>query len=86
MSDQRVEFVRLEIRTGMTMLKIAHTERSMQDPEASSKAIKNAHKALDTAKEFLSKLKAISDGELDELRIGMEELEQAIDQYERDSS
>jgi hypothetical protein len=81
-SDVQVNFIRTELQTGATMVKLAHTERAMPDTEAARQAIANAHTALKAAKRFLPTLKNLHVEILDELRRGIEELESAISRYE----
>ena len=81
-SEVQVNFIRTELQTGVTMVKLAHTERAMPDPEAARQAIANAHTALKAAKRFLPTLKKLHVEILDELRRGIEELESAISRYE----
>src|ERR1700704_2282325 len=56
-SDVQVNFIRTELQTGATMVKLAHTERSILEPEAARHAIANAHTVLNAAKRFLPTVK-----------------------------
>ena len=51
-SDVLVDFIRVELTTGATMVSLAHTERSIREPEAAAKAIANARNALAAASAF----------------------------------
>jgi hypothetical protein len=79
-----VDFIRVEIQTGTTMLTIARTERRLRELEAATKAITNARTALFTAKRFLSRLKNVGIGTLSELSRSISELESAIREYDDD--
>jgi hypothetical protein len=80
--DVEVNFIRVELETGFTMLSLARTERKIPDPAGAEKAIVNARKALRSAKRFLPMLKNIDSGTMGELRRGINELEGAIHQYD----
>jgi hypothetical protein len=79
--DTQVNFLRLELRTGKTMLAIAYTEQSMGDPQGVDQAITNARKALKTAKLFLPLVKSVSAETLGELERGVKDLQDAVEVF-----
>jgi len=81
-TDVQVNFIRTELQTGFTMLRLAHTEHEIHDLAGATQAIANAHTALDSAKRFASLLKDAPASILDELRRGIEDLEGGIRQFE----
>ena len=79
--DTQVNFLRIELRTGRTLVKLAHTERAMFDHESASKSIANARKALDAAKRFLPLVKDASAKTVADLRRGLKELQAEIEAF-----
>ena len=80
--DGQVNFIRMELKLGTTMLALARTERQMWELEGATKAIANARKALDSAKRFVSKLKNVDAATIGELMDGIRKLESAIRDYD----
>lgn len=83
-AEVQVNFIRLEIKTGYTMLDLARTERLLAERDAATKAIANAEKALACAKRFMPALKNVGTGTMGDLKRGIDELENAIRQYDND--
>jgi hypothetical protein len=61
-SDAELNFIRVDIKTGYTMLDLARTERLLAERDAATKAITNAEKALACAKRFMPALKNVGTG------------------------
>ena len=81
-SDAGLNFVRVEIEIGYTMLDLARTERLLLEWGGARQAITNARKALDCAKRFLPMLKSVDSGTLGDIGRGIDELESAIQRYD----
>ena len=69
-----VEFLRTELRTGLTMAKIA---RETQSPNKADRNRANARKAYDTALRFFAKT-SLTDEEAEELRGMITRLKSAL--------
>jgi hypothetical protein len=80
--DGQVNFIRMDLKLGTTMLALAYTERQMSELDGAKRAIANARKALDSAKRFLPTLKDVGAGTIGELTRGIRELESAILEYD----
>ena len=76
--DAEVDFIRVAVQTGITMMALARTERQLQEPTAALQAITKAREALESAKRFLPMLKDVGQGTLGDLRRAIAELESAI--------
>ena len=81
-ANVEIDFIRVGIQTGTTMLALARTERQLREWEAATKAIANARTALFGAKRFLSRLKNVGTGTMRELARGISELEGSISGYD----
>src|SRR5947209_5231253 len=75
--DQKVNFLRIELTIGRTMVKLAYTERGMLDQENAGIAILNAGRALETVRYFLPTV-ATSREVVDELQREADELHDCI--------
>ena len=78
----QIDFIRVELKIGTTMLALARTERQMRELDGATKSIANARKALDSAKRFLPTLKDVSAETISELMGGINKLENAIGEYD----
>jgi hypothetical protein len=73
-TNVELDFVRLQLQTGITMLNLAHTERELPDRKGAAQAITNARKALASARRFLFALANIDAGTTDQLGIEITKL------------
>jgi hypothetical protein len=80
----RVQFIRVEVKTGLTLAKLAQTERFLQDRAGADRAIGLARKALETARHFLPSL-ALTAAVKSELQQNIETLQTEIDRYHKSS-
>ncbi len=80
----RVNFIRVEVKTGLTLVKLAYTERFSRDRAGANRAIGLARKALETARHFLPKL-TLTSAVKQELQQGIDTLESEIGRYDNTS-
>ena len=82
-SDQtRIDFLRTELVTGLTLAMVAETERYIGDDTAATRCLELAEKAYFTLARFLSDpkhAKHVSDAQHRELTAGMDRLRAGLD-------
>ena len=77
------DFIRVEITTGQTMVEFASAELKAGKLDVAQRAFHKAKVALDTARRFMPFI-ASNNKSYEELNFGIERLQRAMDQYERD--
>jgi len=77
----KVDFIRVELQTGSTLVRLAQTEQQIGDPEAAKRAIGFARRALETSIHFLPELPIAAEVKA-ELQQKIEALRTEIERYE----